>query len=159
LVKDKKSELEQDICIIKGKHFFIKGNVEILIRDSEEIFAYSVWVSLSSENFERAAKLWNDPERVEEEPYFGWFSSQLPGYPDTLNLKTLVYTRELGIVPYIELEPTDHPLAIEQREGTTMERVKEIAELNLHPDNAIDEEAKKGVTPTISFWKRLLKRK
>jgi hypothetical protein len=41
---------------------------------------------------------------------------------------------ELGIVPYIELEPTDHPLALEQREGITMERVKELAMLYLHPE-------------------------
>ena len=27
----------------------------------------------------------------------------------------------------VELEPTDHPLAVEQREGITMERVKHIA--------------------------------
>jgi hypothetical protein len=31
-------------------------------------------------------------------------------------------------VPYVELEPTDHPLAIEQREGVTLARVVEIAE-------------------------------
>ncbi len=28
----------------------------------------------------------------------------------------------------VELEPTDHPLAIEQREGVTVERIKQIAE-------------------------------
>jgi hypothetical protein len=158
LAKDKNSELGQDLCIIEGEHFFIKGNVEIPIRDFNEIFAYSIWVSLSSENFERAVKLWNDPKRVEEEPYFGWFSCQLPSYPDTLNLKTLVHTRELGVVPYIELEPTEHPLAIEQREGITMERVKEIAELNLHPDNTNVEKVRKDTNKTMSFWKRLLKR-
>lgn len=32
------------------------------------------------------------------------------------------------MTPYIELEPTEHPLAMEQREGITMERVKQIAE-------------------------------
>lgn len=134
LAKDEKSELGQDVCIIKGEHFFIKGNVEIPIRDSREVLAYTVWVSLSPANFERAVELWHDPKRVEEAPYFGWFSCQLPGYPDTLNLKTRVHTRDLGIVPYIELEPTDHPLAIEQRNGITLERVIEIAELNLHSD-------------------------
>jgi hypothetical protein len=35
--------------------------------------------------------------------------------------------------PFIELEPTDHPLAIEQRTGISWERVREIAELVLHP--------------------------
>ena len=158
MAKDKKSELEQDICVINEEHFFIKGNVEIPVHDTGEIFAYTVWVSLSHENFERVVKYWNDPKRVDEEPYFGWFSCQLPGYPDTLNLKTLVHTRELGIVPFIELEQTDHPLAIEQREGITMERVKEIAELNLHLVEANINQSKKNSAATQSIWKRLFKR-
>jgi hypothetical protein len=28
--------------------------------------------------------------------------------------------------PYIELEPTEHPLAVEQRRGMTVERMAEI---------------------------------
>jgi hypothetical protein len=54
-------------------------------------------------------------------------------YPETLNLKTNVYTQPVGVRPFIELEPTDHPLAIEQRTGISWERVQEIAELVLHP--------------------------
>lgn len=34
-----------------------------------------------------------------------------------------------NIVHNVELEPTDHPLAIEQRNGITLERVKEIQEI------------------------------
>lgn len=33
------------------------------------------------------------------------------------------------MAPYVELEPTEHPLAIEQRNGITLERVKEIEEM------------------------------
>ncbi len=33
------------------------------------------------------------------------------------------------MAPYVELEPTDHPLAIEQRNGITLDRVKEIEEI------------------------------
>jgi Uncharacterized protein conserved in bacteria (DUF2199) len=49
-----------------------------------------------------------------------------------VNLKTHVHTREVGRRPFIELEPTDHPLAVEQRDGITWERVQEIAEQVLH---------------------------
>jgi hypothetical protein len=34
---------------------------------------------------------------------------------------------------WFELEPTEHPLAVEQRTGITMERVREIAERLVHP--------------------------
>ncbi len=158
LANDEHSELGQDLCIIRDEHFFIKGNIEIPILDVEQIFTYTIWVSLSFENFKRVLKLWDDPKRIEEEPYFGWFSCHLPGYPDTINLKTLVHTRELGVVPRIELEPTDHPLAVEQREGITMERVQEIAEINLHPNNERKGEHDNEMKKSSSFWKRLLKR-
>ena len=56
----------------------------------------------------------------------------MPLYPETLHLKTMAHTRPVGMTPLIELEPTDHPLAVEQREGITMARVQEIAEKLLH---------------------------
>lgn len=54
--------------------------------------------------------------------------------PETTNLKTLVHTREVGMIPFVELEPTDHPLAIEQTQGIALDRVKEIAGLLLHAE-------------------------
>lgn len=69
-------------------------------------------------------------------PYFGWLTTELAPYsPSTTNLKTHVHTRSLGQRPFIELEPTDHPLAVEQRTGITMDRVREIAEAVLHPNS------------------------
>ncbi len=67
-----------------------------------------------------------------EGPYFGWLCSRLQIYPDTLLLKTHVHPRAAGTRPYIELEPTDHPLAVEQRNGITSARVREIGELVEH---------------------------
>jgi hypothetical protein len=124
-----RGELTPDLCIIDDASFFVRGHLEIPIQGTDELFIYAVWVSLSEANFARTRALWNDVARAHEPPYFGWFSTLLPGYPETLNLKTLVHTRAVGLVPWIELEPTDHPLAVEQRTGITWERVREIAEL------------------------------
>jgi hypothetical protein len=133
--------LSPDLCEVSGeksseaKSFFIAGNIEIPIIGSKEIFQWIVWVSLSQETYEKAIKLWDEVEREKEPPYFGWLSTSLPLklYPETLNLKTNVHTRPIGIRPFIELEPTNHPLAVEQRNGITWKRVQEIAELVLHP--------------------------
>jgi hypothetical protein len=48
-------------------------------------------------------------------------------------LKTNARTRPVGKRPLIELEPTDHPLAVEQRTGITQDRIREIAIAVLHP--------------------------
>jgi hypothetical protein len=87
---------------------------------------------LSKENFKRTVELWGTDGRESEPPYFGWLSTRLPLYPETLSLKTNVRTRPVGQRPFIELEPTDHPLAVEQRNGITMARVREIAAALLH---------------------------
>ena len=53
-------------------------------------------------------------------------------YPETMNLKTRVHLRDQGIRPFIELEPTDHPLAVEQRQGISVARVAEIYAMLMH---------------------------
>jgi hypothetical protein len=130
--REARALLSSDLCLIDEQHGFIVGNLELPVLDSDERFSWDVWVSLSLPNFKRAFQLWEQPERVSEPPYFGWLSTSLPGYPETLHLKTMIHTREVGRRPWVELEPTDHPLAVEQRQGITLARVREIAELVLH---------------------------
>jgi hypothetical protein len=78
--------------------------------------------------------VWNAEGREAERPYFGWLSTELALYSEgTTNLKTNAHTRPVGKRPFIELEPTDHPLAVEQRTGITQDRVREIAMAVLHP--------------------------
>ncbi|MFD3446718.1 DUF2199 domain-containing protein [Microbacteriaceae bacterium 4G12] len=121
-------KLGQETCIMDNEHFFIRGCIEIPVLDHFEPFIWDVWVSLSKENYQKMNNLWNVNGREEEPPYFGWLSTAIPCYPDTTTLKTLVYMRSVGVRPYIELEPTEHPLAIEQRKGITLSRVKGIYE-------------------------------
>lgn len=130
--RENRGEISSDQCVIDDQHFFIRGLVKIPIVGSEEPFEWGVWVSLSRANFERAASLWHDADRVNEPAYFGWFSNSLPGYPETLFLKTMVHSRGVGLRPYIELERTDHSLALEQRNGISVARVKQIAEQMHH---------------------------
>ncbi|WP_285583832.1 DUF2199 domain-containing protein [Actinoallomurus iriomotensis] len=134
LVDDPDSELSSDQCVIKRQAFFVRGLIEIPVVDTGEVFTWGVWVSLSEENFTRAARLWDVPGREAEPPYFGWLSTELPIYsPTTVELKTNLHTRPVGERPAVELEPTAHPLAIEQRQGITRARVQRIAETLLHP--------------------------
>jgi hypothetical protein len=129
------SVLGDEQCVISGEHFFVRARLLLPVVDAEEEFEWGVWVSLSKPSFDRMTELWTDPERVNEPPYFGWLSTELPLYePTTLNLKTMVHSQPVGTRPAAELEPTtDHPLAVEQRTGMTVARVQDIAERLLHP--------------------------
>lgn len=128
--------LSEDLCEFRdeqGWHYFINGLIQIPLLDGPEpYFSWGVWVSLSDTNYERTLQQWQQPGRESEPPSFGWLSTALPYDPSTINLKTNVHMQPVGERPLIELEPTNHPLAVEQRDGITRERVREIAEQVLH---------------------------
>ena len=62
-----------------------------------------------------------------EPPKPGLLCNNISEYPPTLNLKTYLHLRGGNLRPSIELELTDHPLAVDQRQGISIERVEEIA--------------------------------
>jgi hypothetical protein len=86
-----------------------------------------VWVSVSEARFARILELWDAPVVENEPPKFGWLCNNISLYPTTLNLKTHLHLRGGNKRPSIELEPTDHPLAIDQCQGISIKRVEEIA--------------------------------
>ncbi|MCW2319034.1 hypothetical protein M2322_004603 [Rhodoblastus acidophilus] len=61
-----------------------------------------------------------------EPPMFGWLCNNAPCYPETLGLKTNVSIRNDGLRPAILLEPTDHPFAVDQRNGISLAKVEEL---------------------------------
>ena len=122
----------EDFCVMDGQYYFVRGVIEMPIQGQEQKFGWGVWVSLSEKNFNRMTGLLNTPGREHEPPYFGWLCTALPYPESTLNLKTHVHTQPVGIRPAIEIEPTSHPLSLEQQQGMTIQRVEEIAERMLH---------------------------
>lgn len=120
--------LNSDLCVIEKRDYFVRGLIEIPILGSERSFRWGVWTSLSKPNLDKMVKLWNDQKLLDEPPYFGWLSNSINFYPQTLNLKANVRSRTIQERPYIVLEPTDHPLSVEQQCGITQERLCEIVE-------------------------------
>lgn len=118
--------LGADTCIVDREHFFVRGCLEIPVHGEAEPFVWGVWVSLSKDHFDQFVACFETNHRSHIGPFFGWLSAEFPFYPSTENLKTRAHLRDDGVRPYIELEPTDHPLAIEQKNGIEVDRVAEI---------------------------------
>ena len=56
-------------------------------------------------------------------PFFGWFSNTLPFYDeDTFALKTKAHFQGGDQRPLVELEPIDHPLLRDLKEGISLEQ-------------------------------------
>jgi hypothetical protein len=130
--RETRCDLGTDDCVIDDEWFFVRGCLEIPVIGEEEMLSWGVWVSLSEESFAEWTEAFHMEERSHLGPYFGWLAAAISYYPNTVNLKTLVHLRNNGMRPSIELEPTDHPLAIEQRDGITVERVAEIYASVMH---------------------------
>jgi hypothetical protein len=120
-------ELNRDLCVVDGNAFFVRGHIEIPIHDRINPLAFSVWSSLSEKSFLRMHDRWLDSNRADDAPYFGWLSSPIRVYPDTIHLKLGVQSRAPGLVPLFILSDDDHPLAVDQRNGISIERWHQFA--------------------------------
>jgi len=135
-------ELTADQCILPlgdggtggdgGVGWFIRGQIELNVADVDgELFCWSVWVSLSKQNWMLQSEHWDDPEREKLNPMFAWLDTDLPGYETTtVALPARLHTREPGMAPLIEIgSGSDHPLAREQQNGITLHRIAELNNL------------------------------
>lgn len=130
--REARCELDTDACIIDGAQYFVFGCLEIPVHGETEPFSWGVWVSLSASSFEQWRASYDSAQRSHIGPFFAWLNAALAPYPDTVNLKTRVHLRDGFIRPFIELEPTGHPLAVEQREGVSVQRVAALYALIVH---------------------------
>lgn len=124
--REHRGKIGADACVIDPEIFFLRGVVEIPIIGLNDSFRWGAWVAVSKEGFKRALDLWTADVIEDEPPMFGWLGNGISIYPETINLATQVHLRGGNLRPAIELEPTDHPLAIEQRQGVSIARVEEI---------------------------------
>jgi hypothetical protein len=124
-----------DRCTVRdddgAEHYFVRGVILIPLLQSDDQFGIGAWVSQSRANFERYAA------NEEMAPTFGWLVNTMAHYQETTYLlKTRAHFRQGNQRPTIELEPTEHPLAVEQRTGITLERAWEIVHVYLPGDVA-----------------------
>jgi hypothetical protein len=133
VVRTSDNILTEDFCVLGGEYFFVRCVLQLPVVGASDIyFGFGVWATLSKRNFNIYLDTFDSGHQGDLGPWFGWFSNRLKGYPDTLKSKCHVAPREGRNRPYIELESTSHPLAIEQREGITFDRLLEIYALNGH---------------------------
>lgn len=118
--------LSEDFCVIGGRHFLVRGVLEIPVNGTGgEKFGYGTWSTLSKPNFEKYLRSFDAGCHGGDE-WSGWFSNRLKGYPDTYALPCTVITRPSRKRPRFVLERSGHPLAIEQEVGISLNRLLEI---------------------------------
>jgi hypothetical protein len=123
--------LTTDLCVVDDEHFFVRCILFIPIEGIDDQFGWGVWSTLSKKNFLRYQEHYEE-DMSGWQPMFGLLSNQIPEYPDTLNLKLSLQTKKKNARPNATLEPTDHPLAVDQKNGMSLEKALKIADPFLH---------------------------
>jgi Uncharacterized protein conserved in bacteria len=129
--RETRIEIKESLCVVDDKHFFHRGRLTIPIVDHDDDLVFNVWTSISEDNFVKRNDLWNIPDRVNEEPYFGWLQTTIPTYGQTLNLKTIAIENEVGLIPTIQIIEDEHPLTVDQEKGITFNRALQIVDFIL----------------------------
>lgn len=114
-----KGSITADDCVTPDGHFFIRCSLEIPIKERpNQPVSFGVWSTLSEQNYQRYADAFFDEHQSKLGKMFGWFSNEIGGkFAGSLNLKCQVVPQDDRQRPLIELEQTDHPLAVAQQEG------------------------------------------
>jgi hypothetical protein len=70
---------------------------------------------------------WDSEIDEDEPPRFGWLSNWISGYPEPNEIRCSVFLRSGNLRPSVLLQRNDYPLAVEQHQGITLERFKQLA--------------------------------
>ncbi len=129
--QESRCKSSEDWYIVDDSMFYIRGCLEIPVVGGGQPFVLGIWSTLNENDFDTTMELWTDPSRINEPPYLGMLSNDIPTYTNTRLLQTKVQTRQSGERPLIFV-PDKHPLGRDQRDGITREKVIEFAQLVLH---------------------------
>ncbi|MDO9223228.1 MAG: DUF2199 domain-containing protein [Caulobacter sp.] len=120
-----------DLCRTADGHFFVRSVLVLpLIGGPEPTFEFGVWGSLSEANFWRYVECFDDTDQSKLGLMFSYLSNEVRGFPDSFALHANLQPRDDRQRPFMLLEPTDHPLAVAQRDGIVFEKVLEITHVD-----------------------------
>ena len=124
--------LDADFCAADGKVYFARGYIELPIIGTEKTFSWGVWGSLSRDSMEKTLAYENDPENAPlPPPLFSWLNNTIRFYPAAKDGVKMWAHIQPGLRPRFEVQPSDHPLAIDANEGIEPSRVLAIMQWRL----------------------------
>lgn len=121
-------DINDDICVIDEREFYVRGVLELPIKDTDKRFGWGIWARVSKSDLRRYFELWNVDSTDNEPPFNGKLSGGIKYYPGSDLLEVSVHLQPQAKRPLFKVISNDHPLGIDQREGITMEKVHRFFE-------------------------------
>jgi hypothetical protein len=116
-------KFNQDVCVIDGTEFYVRGILPLPIKDTAQEFRWGVWARIEKKDFRRYLELWNAEAAAHESPFLGHLSGGLRDYSDSDMLQVQVQLQPGNQRPRFYVVSASHPLGIDQRQGITMQKV------------------------------------
>lgn len=116
-----------DFATLDGELHFVRALLEVPIPAEDDVFGWGVWVRVSEADVADLATHWVDEAAIGRS-YSGRLATQLPAYGATLDLAGMLTLRSVDQLPTFELHDAEHRLALEQQNGISVERARELAE-------------------------------
>ncbi len=115
-----------ELCVIDDEKFYLYGSIEIVIHGHAEGFAWGAWAELSEELFFWYQDILEAEGREKNQPFKATLSTDIPFYPPTIGFPVAVHIQPKGLRPHFSLADGPHPLIQDQKNGVSVERIKEF---------------------------------
>jgi hypothetical protein len=124
--RDQRTIVNSDICDIDRSRFFARGVLQIPVHEHEH-FGWGIWVEMRAADFDRYMSLYESPDQANEPPLRGHIATSIPAYrEDSLGIPVSVQLTGPTTRPILFVnEGVDHPIADEQRNGISMDRLND----------------------------------
>ncbi len=130
---NERRNIDKNICSIRHDDhtdYFIRVCLEIPNHGVSSPYMWGVRGSIRNDNLKRDLQTWEDADN--NDASVGWFCNNLSLYPSTLGLKTLAHPRRDNVRPWLELEPSEHPLYLDWKNGLSIEQAKALVLNSMH---------------------------
>jgi hypothetical protein len=127
--REERAWVGEDSSVLRdgdGERYFVRGLLELPLRNVDDRFAYGVWVEVGAEEFSALGKLWHDPDGHRHEPFAGTLANELMPYRDTVGLPVDLRLRDVRVLPLVELSFGEHPLVRDQHAGISDHHAHEL---------------------------------
>ncbi len=121
---DPRNYLLEDFCVIDNKQFFIRCVLVLPVIGSRGVdFAFSAWVAVSANDFDRYGDTFTSPDQSILGTLVGKVANRIGSFPDTLDLPCAVRPQKDNSRPLLFIDAEAHPLALAQKNGITFEQL------------------------------------
>jgi hypothetical protein len=119
----KRIKVNDDLCSIDGKLYFIRGVLEMPIIGTKETFDWGLWALLEKKDFDKYIELWNAKIAKNMKSFEGFLEGAPRFYPDSNMVDITIQLRSKSKRPLFKIVSEQDEMGLDQRNGITMEKI------------------------------------